>query len=57
MKVKDRDTSGEAILVYTEIFRDGVMATPGLSADPEHNIKLLRELMYLYLYGLMGKRE
>jgi len=32
------------------------MATSVLSADPEHNIKLLRELMYLYLYGLMGER-
>ena len=49
--------SQEAILVYTEIFRKGLMVTSALSADPEYNVKLLRELMSLYLYGLMGKRE
>ncbi len=47
----------ETILLYTEIFRRGIMAHPGLFAAPEHNEKLIWELSYLYLYGVMGRTD
>ncbi len=51
------ELSQETILLYTEIFRQGIMAHPGLFVGPEHNEKLVRELSYLYLYGVMGRRD
>ena len=50
------ELSEEAILVYYEILRRGIFAKSGL-VNTEHNAKLMRELMSLFLYGLMGKRE
>ncbi len=49
------ELSQETILLYTEIFRQGIMAHPGLFAAPEHNEKLIRELSYLS--GVMGKSD
>ena len=47
--------SEEGILSYTEILRDGLMARPDLLAGSRKSAKLVRELVSLYLYGLMGK--
>ena len=52
----NHELSEEAILVYYEILRRGIFAKSGL-VNTEHNAKLMRELMSLFLYGLMGKRE
>ena len=49
------ELSREAILSYTEIFRNGLMARPELLAGSKKPVRLVRELMTLYLYGLMGK--
>jgi len=50
------ELSQEAILVYYEILRRGIFASSGLT-NTEHNVKLMRELMSLFVYGLMGKSE
>jgi AcrR family transcriptional regulator len=52
----DKEVSEEAILVYYEILRRGIYAKYGL-VNTEHNAKLMRELMSLFLNGLMGKRD
>lgn len=48
------ELSSEAILVYFEIFRKGVFATPDLSANLAQNTKLVRDLISLVVYGLNG---
>jgi AcrR family transcriptional regulator len=53
----DPERSQEAILAYTEIFRNGLAASSVLTADSEHNALLVRDLMAIYLYGLMGKAK
>jgi len=50
------EISHESILIYTEGVRNGIVSKLKLSADTDHNAKLLRELMSLYLYGVMGKK-
>ena len=47
----------DIILLFTDIFRRGIMSRPDLFAAPEHNERLIRELSYLYLYGVMGRRD
>ena len=47
--------STETIMRYSEIIRKGMAAESSLSEDPEHNRKLLQELIPLYLYGILGK--
>lgn len=49
------ELSPEAILTYTEIFRNGLMAKPELLAGSDKPASLVRELMTLYFYGLMGR--
>ena len=49
-----RELSQEAILSYYEILRRGIFASSSL-VNTEHNVKLMRELMSLFLYGLVGK--
>ena len=51
------ETSQEALLLYLELFRRGVSASPDLLADMEPNVTFFRELNYLFLYGLMGRKE
>ena len=51
-----RELSQEAILSYYEILRRGIFASSSL-VNTEHNAKLMRELMSLFLYGLVGKTE
>ena len=50
------ELSGEAILVYYEILRRGIFASSGI-VNTEHDIRLMNELMSLFLYGLVGKSE
>ena len=49
------ELSTETIIRFSEITRRGMAAESSLSEDPEHNRKLLQELIPLYLYGIMGK--
>jgi AcrR family transcriptional regulator len=49
--------SQEAITLYLEILRRGVFASPDLLANMEPDAKLYRELNYLFMYGLVGKRQ
>ena len=49
----DKGLSNETLIRYNEIISKGMAAD--LSEDSESNLKLLRELIPLYLYGIMGK--
>ncbi|MFC2011163.1 TetR/AcrR family transcriptional regulator [Chloroflexota bacterium] len=49
------EISTETIMRFSEITRKGMAAESSLFEDPEHNRKLLEELIPLYLYGIMGK--
>ena len=49
------ELSAETIMRFSEITRKGMAAESSLSEDPEHNRKLLQELIPLYLYGIVGK--
>ncbi len=49
--------SAETLIRYSEIIRKGIAAESSLSKDPERNLKLLQELIPLYLYGILGKPE
>ena len=51
------ELSTETIMRFSEITRRGMAAESSLSEDPEHNRKLLQELIPLYLYGIMGKPD
>ena len=46
--------SQEAILLYYEIFRQGMSNSPHIQAKLEHNPKLIRELISAFTYGLNG---
>ena len=47
----------EAIVLYLEILRRGVFASPDLLANMRPDLELYRELNHLFIYGLVGKRE
>jgi AcrR family transcriptional regulator len=49
--------SAESVMLYLEILRRGVFASPDLLANMEPNVELYRELNLLFVYGLVGKRE
>lgn len=51
------ERSQEALMLYLEILRRGVFASSDLLANLEPNVKLLRELNFLFIYGLVGKTE
>ena len=51
------ELSTETIMLFSEITRKGMAAEFSLSEDPEHNRKLLQELIPLYLYGILGKPD
>jgi hypothetical protein len=51
------EQSEHAIMLYLEILRRGVFASPDLLAGMEPNAEQYRELNYLFVYGLVGKRE
>lgn len=52
-----QELSAETLILYSEIMRKGMAAESSLSKDPERNLKLLQELIPLYLYGILGKPE
>ena len=47
----------EALVIYLEILRKGIFASSDLLANVESYTDLIRELNYLFLYGLVGKAE
>ena len=49
------ELSTETIMRYSLIVRSGMAAESILSEDPEHNRKMMQELVPLFLYGIMGK--
>jgi AcrR family transcriptional regulator len=51
------DLSDETMILYTRIFRLGVTSYPGLFEAAEQNENLFPQLSYLYLYGIMGRRD
>ncbi len=53
----NQELSAETLIRYSEIMRKGMAAESSLSKDPERNLKLLQELIPLYLYGILGKLE
>jgi len=61
-KVNSRDTLNRIclqmfLLCYSEIMRKGITAEFALSENPEQNLKLLQDMIPLYLYGVLGKHE
>ncbi len=50
------ELSQEAFLLYLEILLKGVSASSDLFANMEPDVEFYRELNYLFLYGLVGKR-
>ena len=51
------ELSLEAILLYLEVLRKGIFASSGLIAKTENSEKLMRDLISLSLYGLVGKNR
>ena len=51
------ELSLEAILFYLEVLRKGIFASSGLIAKTENSEKLMRDLISLSFYGLVGKNE
>ena len=49
------ELSTETIMRYCFIVRSGMAAESILSEDPEHNRKMMQELVPIFLYGIMGK--
>ena len=49
--------SEEAIMLYLEILRRGVFASPELLSTMKPEVELYRELNRLFVYGLIGKRD
>ena len=49
--------SHEALLLYLEILRRGVFASSDLIEKIEPDTDFFRELNYMFIYGLIGKRE
>jgi AcrR family transcriptional regulator len=47
--------SSEAILTYTEVLRNGLMAKPELLGNSRRSVRLVRDLIKIYLYGVMDK--
>lgn len=51
------ELSPKSMIAYTAIFRSGLMANPDISAELGQNTLFVREIMSIYLYGLMGKNR
>jgi len=51
------ELSQEALMLYLEILRKGVFASSGLITRTGNSEKLMRDLISLSLYGLVGKKE
>ncbi len=53
----DRQLSEQDVMLYLEILRRGVFASPDLLASVEPEAEVYRRLNYLFVYGLVGKME
>lgn len=51
------EQSEELLLLYLELLRRGVFASPDLIDKIEPDVEVYRELNYLFIYGLMGKKD
>ena len=51
------DLSNEMLILYLEILRRGVFASPDLTAAIKPDLETYRQLNYLFIYGLVGKRD
>lgn len=51
------ELSSEALLLYFEILRKGIFASSDLIARTGNSEKLMRDLISLSLYGLVGRKE
>lgn len=49
------ERSQEALILYLEILRRGILASSDLLTNLDPNSGLLRELNLLFIYGMMGK--
>lgn len=47
----------ELMVQYLEIIRRGVFASPELVAEIKPDLETYRQLNYLFIYGLVGKRD
>jgi AcrR family transcriptional regulator len=52
----DKDLSPEVIQTYFELLREGTFASTGLLKKQLQNAQNVRDLVYVILHGLMGKR-
>ena len=50
------ERSQDVLILYLEILRRGVFASSELLANLKPNVELLRELNFLFIYGMMGKK-
>ncbi|MFC1956496.1 hypothetical protein ACFLWZ_08315, partial [Chloroflexota bacterium] len=46
--------SKEAILLFSVILREGLITRLDISSDTDQNVKLLSDIIHLYLYGVLG---
>ncbi|MFC1871075.1 TetR/AcrR family transcriptional regulator [Chloroflexota bacterium] len=46
--------SQEAILLFSVILREGLITRLDISSDTDQNVKLLSDIIHLYLYGVLG---
>lgn len=53
----DKQLSEQDITFYLEILRRGVFASPDLISAIDTNAEAYRKLNYLFVYGLIGKRD
>jgi AcrR family transcriptional regulator len=51
------DLPVELMVKYLEIIRRGVFASPELVAEIKPDLEVYRQLNYLFIYGLVGKRD
>ena len=53
----NKQQSKEILMLFLEILRRGVFASPDLMANLEPDVELYRKLNHLFIYGLVGKRD
>ncbi|MFC1951699.1 TetR/AcrR family transcriptional regulator [Chloroflexota bacterium] len=50
------ELSQEAILLFSVILREGLITGLDISDDTDQNVKLISDIIHLYLYGVLGKK-
>ena len=51
------ELSDEMLLLYIELIRRGAMASPDLLDEIKPDLEVYRQLNYLFIYGLVGKKD